>query len=327
MVCVMKFLVTCSLKCRQKIMDSRTCHSHGELRIVRFPDRNATLTEGVHGHWIRIEESPEVVMPGHHKLNGGCFLGNDFYVTTFGQVLQVNVLAETHKTLWTASFLNDLHFVGFFNNRMYVVNTGLERIEVVNLADGADHAHINLLEHIHEAKEFDWSIDYRHVWSTQPHLVHANHCFFLDGEVWVTRFCQKDALALDTGRRIDLSPWGNPHDGCVQDDNVDFTTTNGHLISYSSTEARFRSWDLNRIIGENQLGWCRGLTVEENHAFIAFTQFRSSVTKEMGKWILQGGNHGCKPTFIVKLDMAREKIMAKYHFLENNLTIYGIYRV
>ncbi len=308
-------------------MDSRTCHSHGELRIVEFPDRDATLIEGVHGRWIRIEESPEVVMAGHQKVNGGSFVKRDFCVTTFGQVLRVHLQTETCETLWTAPFLNDLHFVGCFSDRMFVVNTGLERIEIINVADHTNHSWINLLDHINESKEFDWSLDYRHVWSTQPHLVHANHCFYFDSELWVTRFCQQDALGLNSGRRIDLSPWGNPHDGCVQDDEVFFTTTNGHLVSYSSTKVKFRSWDLNRISGADQLGWCRGLAIEGDLAFIAFTQFRPSLTKEMGKWILQGRSQERNPTCIVKLDMGKEKILAKYHFIEKDLTIYGIYGI
>jgi hypothetical protein len=308
-------------------MDSRTCHSHGELRIVEFPEHDATLIEGVHGRWIRIEESPEVVMPGHHKVNGGCFVERNFYVATFGQVLRVNLQTESYETLWTAPFLNDLHFVGCFDDRIYVVNTGLERIEIVDAADGTNHSGINLLDHIDDSKAFDWSVDYRHVWSTQPHLVHANHCFFFDGEIWVTRFCQQDALALETGRRIDLSPWGNPHDGCVQDDKVFFTTTNGYLISYSDIGARFRSWDLNRILGGKQLGWCRGLAIEDDLAYIAFTQFRPSVTKEMGKWILLGVSQERCPTSIVKLDMRNEIILARYHFIEKDLTVYGIYKI
>ncbi len=321
------FLVTCSLKCKQKFMDSRTCHSHGELRIVDFPDGDATLTEGEHGRWIRIEESPEIVMAGHHKVNGGCFVDGDFYVASFGQILRINLENETSGTVWTAPFLNDLHFVGFFGGRMYVVNTGLERIEILDAGDFTHHAAINLLEQVHVSRQFDRSLDYRHVWSTQPHSVHANHCFFLDGEIWVTRFCQQDALGLDTMRRIDLARWGNPHDGFVQDNTVFFTTTNGHLVRYSKQGNKFRAWDLNRIIGRNQLGWCRGLAIDGDLAFIAFTQFRTSITKEMGKWILQGRNLERNPSFIVKLDMAREKIMAKYNFIEKDITIYGIYKI
>ena len=157
--------------------------------------------------------------------------------------------------------------------------------------------------------------------------VHANHCFFFDGEIWVTRFCQQDALALETRRRIDLSPWGNPHDGCVQDDEVFFTTTNGHLIRYSNHDAAFRSWDLNRIMGRNQLGWCRGLAIEGDCAFLGFTQFRPSITKEMGKWILQGGSQERLPSAVIKLDMKEEKVLARYTFPETDITIYGIYRM
>jgi hypothetical protein len=308
-------------------MDSRTYHSHGELRIVEFPDGDATLTDGVHGRWIRIEESPEVVMAGHHKVNGGCFRDREFYVTTFGQVLRIDLEQETYATIWTAPFLNDLHFVGFFDNRMVVVNTGLERIEILDAADFTHYGSINLLEHLKDSKEFDRSVDYRHVWSTQPHSVHANHCFSFDGEIWVTRFCQQDALGLDTMRRMDLSYWGNPHDGFVRDDEVFFTTTNGQLVRYSNKGNAFRGWDLNRIIGRNQLGWCRGLAIEGDMAFVAFTQFRPSITKEMGKWIFDGRNLERNPTFIVKLDMVSEKILAQYGFIERDISIYGIYKI
>jgi hypothetical protein len=308
-------------------MDSRTRHSHGELRIVEFPEGDATLTEGEHGRWIRIEESPELIMAGHHKVNGGCLVDGHFYVASFGQILRINLADETYGTLWTAPFLNDLHFVGFFGGRMYVVNTGLERIEILDSEDFTRHRAINLLESLEVSKPFDRSLDYRHVWSTQPHLVHANHCFFFDGEIWVTRFCQQDALGLGTMRRIDLARWGNPHDGFVQDEMVFFTTTNGHLVRYAKHENSFRTWDLNKIYGRNQLGWCRGLAIDGDLAFIAFTQFRTSVTKEMGKWIFQGRNFKRNPSIIVKLDMEREKIMAIYRFTEEDITIYGIYRV
>jgi hypothetical protein len=324
----MQFLVTCSLKSEQKFLDSRTCHTHGELRIVEFPNHDATLIEGEHGSWLRIEEPFETVIRGHHQVNGGCFVERFFFVTTFGQILKVSLEESTYQTFWTAPFLNDLHHVSFFFNHMYVVNTGLDRIEVVDPKDRTHHSSINLLKDISASKEFDLSMDYRHIWSTQPHLIHPNHCFLFDGEIWVTRFCQQDALALETGRRIDLSPWGgNPHDGLVRDDKVFFTTTNGHLIGYSGRDATYQSWDLNQIIGDYQLGWCRGLAIDDDLAFIAFTQFRPSVTKQMGKWILQGTKLKRNPTFILKLDMTKSKALAQYLFVENDLTIYGIYKI
>jgi|WetSurMetagenome_2_1015567.scaffolds.fasta_scaffold52668_3 hypothetical protein len=323
----MKFLLTCSIKRKQKLLDSRTSHSNGELRLVEFPDDDARLIEGEHGRWIRISESSETIMQGHHKVNGGCFQHGEFYVATFGQVLRVNLQQGSSETVWTASFLNDLHAVNFFHDRMYVVNTGLERIEIVDPQSGTHQASIDLQKYIGSSRTFDLSLDYRHVWTTQPHLVHANHCFLYDNEVWVTRFCQMDALALESRRRIDLSSWGNPHDGLVQENEVFFTTTNGHLVSYCLAADRFQSWDLNDILGRDQLGWCRGLAVSDNVALVAFTQFRPSVTKEMGKWILQDVKLQRNPSFIVKLDLERNRVLAKYDFQERDLTIYGIYRI
>lgn len=321
----MPFLITCSIKSPRKYFDSRVVHRRGELRLVEFPEADATLRDGVHGRWIKVHESPEVVMPGHHKVNGGCFHEEKFYFVTFGQVFKADLFRETCRPVWTAPFLHDLHGVGIFNGCMYVVNTGLERIEVLSLPRFDDHRTIDLQQHIGTCRRFDLSLDYRHVWTTQPHLVHANHCFWLDGEVWVTRFCQGDALALDSGRRIDLSPWGNPHDGCVHGDKVFFTTAQGHLVCYDAALRPLDSWDLNGLMNRGQLGWCRGVAVEGETALVAFTQFRPSVTREMGNWILRGRNATRHPSCIIKLDMRRQKVLAVYDFAEKDLTIYGIY--
>lgn len=64
----------------------------------------------------------------------------------------------------------------------------------------------------------------------QATFSHPNHVFELDGEVWVTRFEQRDAICLTTSSpRTDIAAQRS-HDGYLFGDRVYFTTVDGHVV-------------------------------------------------------------------------------------------------
>src|SRR5579872_2799864 len=120
---------------------------------------------------------------------------------------------------------------------------------------------------------FSREIDYRKVATTKPHRSHPNHVFELDGELWVTRFEQKDAICMTRPGRIDIGI-GRPHDGLLFAGTLYFTTENGQLVSVDlGTLAVSRIHDLNKMHPEPRkiLGWCRGiLPLDERYIWVGF---------------------------------------------------------
>ncbi len=162
---------------------------------------------------------------------------------------------------------------------------------------------------------FSRETDYRLVATTKPHQSHPNHVFELEGEIWVTRFQQRDAICLNRpGLRIDL-PGQGPHDGLVIGDRIYFTTVDGHvLLANRKTLKVEENIDLNamsessmREAGGQILGWCRGLLpVDERWIWVGFTRVRPTKFVENIAWI-KSGNSRHKPSHIALYDLQNRR--------------------
>ena len=142
--------------------------------------------------------------------------------------------------------------------------------------------------------------------STKPHLSHPNHVFYLGDEAWATRFAQKDAISLDDpSRRIALDV-ERVHDGLVHDDHVYFTSVDGKvLIADAATLAVERIIDLTTFHDRNDLlGWCRGIAVDGDLAWVGFSRIRATKIRENVGWIAHGLRRSF-PTHIALYDLAR----------------------
>jgi hypothetical protein len=184
---------------------------------------------------------------------------------------------------------HDLHCVKVFQNRLYVVNTGLEMVQIFDF-NGNYEGEINVSNHS-TWQRFDPNIDYRFIASTKPHQTHVNYIFFLDDEPWITRFEQRDAVALhDFSKRIDLSikdSKGKPHDGLINGDYIYFTLTDGFVVTVNRMSFKIENViNFNRLINSDlQPGWCRGLDVVDGKVYVGFSQLRRSKFVEYGSWI------------------------------------------
>jgi hypothetical protein len=192
----------------------------------------------------------------------------------------------THPTF------NDLHCTAVFDDELYVVNTGVELVQIFTLR-GKLKKCINVAA-TETWDRFDPEKDYRFVATTKPHQTHANYLFFLEDEPWITRFEQRDAVALfDASRRIDLGiaeSRGKPHDGLVRGDYIYFTMTDGFVIIVNrDTHNIEQIIDFNALLpGDQQPGWCRGLEVCDGLLYVGFSQLRHSKFVEYGSWIKHG---------------------------------------
>ncbi|NQU47090.1 MAG: hypothetical protein HQ519_00440 [Planctomycetes bacterium] len=184
---------------------------------------------------------------------------------------------------------NDVHHVSATDRgTMLVVSTGLNMVQEVN--DGGQVLGEWDVLFQQPYTGFDRTLDYRKVPSTKPHPSHPNFAFQYQGEVWATRFKQRDAVCLTAPEKnpIQTASEVGIHDGILHGGFIWFTSVDGMVIKSSLETGEVADvYDLRDLHqGNFSLGWCRGLTfVDENHVLVGFTRLRPTKFRENVRWI------------------------------------------
>jgi hypothetical protein len=231
-------------------------------------------------------------------------------------------------------YFNDLHHVTVNrNDELVVVNTGLDMAMVMS-REGELLASYTVCGEPLWAR-FSKDIDYRKVLSTKPHKSHPNFAFFLDGELWVTRLEQKDAVSLTKPEESIEIKISYPHDGVVRGGNIYFTTVDGHVLVFDAKSRTLRSAvDLNPITRRDKaLGWCRGLEVlGPDQVVVGFTKLRRTKFHERLVWVkeqFRGEQLLSEATRIAAYDLKRKELLweVELEIEENGVnTIFAIHK-
>ncbi len=230
---------------------------------------------------------------------------NKIYACTSTEVLVYELPSFRLAHYISLPCFNDLHHV-YPSSRgtILVVVTGLDMIAEVTTGGEVVREWSVIGENTWE--RFSRHTDYRLVPTTKPHRSHPNHVFEIDGEIWVTRFQQRDAICLTVpGRRIDIAVQ-SPHDGAVVGDKIYFTTVDGHIVIANSKSLRVEEViDLNKMAPASSaiLGWCRGLLpLDERWLWVGFTRVRPTKFVENVAWIRNRTSRH-KPSHIALYDL------------------------
>lgn len=216
---------------------------------------------------------------------------NKLYACTSTEVMIYEVPSFQRLHYISLPCFNDLHHVcPTGRGTLVVAVTGLDMVVEITLAGELVRQWNVLGEDPWE--RFSRDIDYRKVPTTKPHRSHPNHVFELDGELWVTRLIQRDAICLTKpGPRIDIAIQ-RPHDGYIFGDRIYFTTVDGHVVIANSKNLEVeRTIDLNQMSHTpgQVLGWCRGvLPLDERWLWAGFTKIRPTKLVENLAWIKNG---------------------------------------
>jgi len=223
-------------------------------------------------------------------------------------------------------WFNDVHHVTFIDGVVYVASTGIDAILGFTLAG-------ELVFNRHVSNKDLWfrrssDVDFRKIASTKPHDNHPNFVFKLNDDIWATRFEQKDAVnTANFEETIDIGV-ERVHDGHVIDDKIYFTTVNGHIVVVDAkTRAVIKDYDLNEIDQRNRpLGWCRGLCIEGNIAYVAFSKLRSTKVEENLRWLksmVKGGNafEEALPARITKYNLDNGEMLDEFIFPAEHMSI------
>lgn len=246
-------------------------------------------------------------------FKAGTLQGERLYLCTQTEVLVYRLPDFERLHYLSLPFFNDLHHVRPSGpDSVLVAVTGLDMVVDVTL-DGRVLREWGVLGQDPWAR-FSRDVDYRRVVTTKPHHAHPNYVFELAGQLWVTRFEQRDAVSLtghDTRIAIDVE---KPHDGFVIGNQVYFTTIDGHIVvADAATRRTVQVFDLNQISSRKRdLGWCRGLTIlDGERAIVGFTRIRPTRLRENLRWLrYEFGlreTRGVLPTRIVCYDLKRSR--------------------
>lgn len=233
-----------------------------------------------------------------HVFKAGTVEGDTIWLCTQTEVLECSLPGsgpgfEVRRVISLPCF-NDLHHVTPGpDGTLFVAVTGLDAVAEITregkLLRLTDVLGGNVWD------RFDRTIDYRKVPTTKPHRAHPNYVFFLDGQPWVTRFEQRDAVAVDASRNGHRAPFRvgiqGIHDGHVAGDRLIFTSVDGHVVTFDTRTGERRDLDLNSLISEDRpLGWCRGLLTDEGarRAWVGFSRLRETKLRQNLSWIRHG---------------------------------------
>ena len=226
-------------------------------------------------------------------------------------VYQVDPSSWSIAAIWHQRCMNDLHHVAVADDRVYVVNTGLESIDVFSpdglflgshalhpgwlsaaRQDGLSPARDALpglldarwppraaetaapaapLADYYSAREPAAAVPFSR--RKVRDYVHPNHVSVHEGRLLVTRFLDRAVDDVTTFRRVIEDTPGLPHDGLVDGDRFWISCVNGLAVAYAIEGGRVTGREVERIdvFATGHTGWCRGLLVTRDHVVVGLT--------------------------------------------------------
>lgn len=230
------------------------------------------------------------------------------FVCTYTEVLTYALPTFRLKRRLSLPCFNSLHHVSVSaSGTLLVVNTGLDMVLEISI-NGEVLREWDVLGQSSWSK-FSRNVDYRST-ITRPHASHPNYVFEINGEVWVTRFEQRDAICLTRDhKKIDIGI-ERPHDGVLYKDRIYFTTVDGHVVIADPYSCRvINVIDLRQdAVGTLLPGWCRGvLPLNDDYLLVGFTRIRKAAFMERLLWLKHGFRNFNTPSHLVLYDAARRK--------------------
>jgi hypothetical protein len=247
--------------------------------------------------------------------------GDRAYLCTQTEVLICDFPSFAIRRVISLPCFNDLHHVAVApDGRLYVAVTGLDA--VAELAPDGALLNLTSVTGTPVWDRFSRTIDYRKVATTKPHHAHPNFVFFLDGEPWVTRFVQRDAVPLNGNGRgrgpFSLGMEG-VHDGHVADGSVYFTAVNGFVLVFDLASGAMRTFDLNEVDSPHKdrpLGWCRGVLSHGNDIWVGFSRIRYTQLRQNIDWVRRGFRDADRlppaPTRIARYDLGKNALVDEF---------------
>ena len=131
-------------------------------------------------------------------------------------------------------------------------------------------------------------------------------------------------LALDNTPVISGFP-KMMHDGSAHDGFHYWTTVDGKIFRAGEKALELELVaDFTKLYGRSEPGWCRGLEILGDVAFVGFTRFRKPSKREFAMFAIRGAK--VHNTHLLCYNLKEQRVVEDYYLPEADSIIYGVYR-
>lgn len=239
--------------------------------ILYDPIKNEIIKQYVHTReWKR------------NGWRGGVIYGDYLIATDWTHLHYFNYKTWEYEKSFTKNTFNDLHYLKINNNKLYVVNTGIDAIEIFNTPMDPVFEDIYFIfklgkqsRRVFEQRDIDLERKYNVLYKIKPHSCHPNCIEFAGRRTLVTCFRKAERnntgeiIVLETGKRM-FKHCYDCHDGQIYKD--DFYTTRtklGTILVYNDIVHRnFPIASPDKTYNLAGRGWWRGMLIVNEKLYV-----------------------------------------------------------
>jgi len=252
--------------------------------ILYDPDKNKILKQYVHDKKWKYRVG----------WRGGTVYGDTLIATDWTDLHFFDLKKWKYIRTFKKSTFNDLHYVRVFRDKLYVVNTGIDAVEVFN--DPLDPKFEELIFVFNRNKELfgkrkiDLNEKYNERFKVKPHFCHPNCIEFDKKRIFVTCFEKKgklntgEVIELNSGKRLYNKNY-SCHDGNYHGNDFFLSQTRAaKILVFKDLKNNSIPTKPNEIIPLKKKGWWRGMVVTDDFIYV-FTSFYSpkKITTRMAR--------------------------------------------
>jgi len=205
---------------------------------------------------------------------GGKLYGDFLIATDWSDLHYFNVRTWEYVKTFKKNTFNDLHYVEVFNNQLYIVNTGLDAIEIFDDPMNPKFKEIIFLfdknPELFEKRDLDLSHRYNREMKIKPHAAHPNCISSNEKNIFVTCFGKQqrmnsgEIIKLHNGEKCTSRNF-DCHDGHFYKGKF-YTTWTRHaqILEFDGLK---NAKPAQRIkIGPG--GWWRGMVIKDDVVYV-----------------------------------------------------------
>lgn len=210
---------------------------------------------------------------------GGCLYKSYLIATDWTDIHYFNINKWKYAKTFKKSTFNDLHYVDVHNDKLYVVNTGLDAIEIFNNPVEPEFEKMIFVfkknkKLFGQNRDIDLEIKYNNLFKIKPHLCHPNCICFIKNKIFVTCFGKKQRN--NTGEIIELNS-GKPvskrkfdcHDGNIYKGDLYVTRTrHAQILKFKDILNQEKPTTPSESFKIKKPGWWRGMVIYDDVAYV-----------------------------------------------------------
>jgi hypothetical protein len=209
----------------------------------------------------------------------GGILYNDYLIATdWTELHYFNIKKWKYEKSYTKSTFNDLHYLKIHDNKLYVVNTGIDAIEIFNDPMNPKFDFIYFLfkqnPKIFENRKLDLNLDYNKMYKVKPHHCHPNCISFVGDKILVTCFDKKskrgtgEIIDLKTGDRM-TSKNHSCHDGNLYKGDFYLSQTReSKILIFKDILNKKFPLKVDEKINIGKKAWWRGMVIKDDIMYV-----------------------------------------------------------